>query len=213
MFFYEILVLLIIVVADLTSKAAIVNALGVSNGSGTKVIELIPNALEFYYSENTGAGWGMLKGKTTLLIVLTALCMVAIVAYLAMNKKDNKAFRLGMVFVLAGGLGNLIDRICLNYVRDFVSFKLINFPIFNLADSFITIGGALLVIYVFFFAGKDLKKDINQANGESDASLSGTNADVDSNNSLDVVNAVTDGEENLAENAATETACLKDGVK
>lgn len=161
MFLVEVLVLLIIIVADLTSKAYIVGLLDVANGRGN-IIELIPNVLELRYSENTGAGWSMLTGKTVLLIILTSICMVAVFIYLFLNKKDHKLFRYSLVFILAGGIGNLIDRIFFGYVRDFVYFKIIDFPIFNVADSFITIGGVLLFVYVLFFSAGDFKAEGNK---------------------------------------------------
>lgn len=100
------------------------------------------------YVENTGAAFGMMQGGNLLLIFI----MLAIVAYMVKSWKElcsyGKLVEWGCVFILAGALGNLYDRITLGYVVDFLDFRV--WPVFNVADSFITVGGCILVISLFF---------------------------------------------------------------
>lgn len=146
MFLYEIIVLVLIVAADIASKYAVVSALGVSNGVAERTITVIKGVLEFRYSENTGGAWSMLSDNTVLLTVFSAICSVVLIVYLFFIKKESKLLRLGIVFFAAGGLGNVYDRIVFGYVRDFISTVFMDFPIFNVADSFITVGAALVII-------------------------------------------------------------------
>ncbi len=100
------------------------------------------------YVENTGAAFGMMQGGNFLLIFI----MLAIVAYMIKSWKElcayGKLVEWGCVFILAGALGNLYDRITLGYVVDFLDFRV--WPVFNIADSFITVGGCMLVISLCF---------------------------------------------------------------
>ena len=116
---------------------------------------LIPGVLEFTYTENTGAAWSMLSGKQTFLIIVTA-CMLALVL-LALLKGPWKhpAAHIAEMLLIAGGVGNLIDRAARKYVVDFIYVKAIDFPVFNVADCSVCIGACLLAIYVLFFSEKE----------------------------------------------------------
>ena len=69
---------------------------------------------------------------------------------------------LSVLLIVAGGVGNLIDRILNGYVVDFINFVFITFPVFNLADIFVTCGGTLIIIYMIFFADKEKKDECNE---------------------------------------------------
>lgn len=165
MFWYEILIVIAVLALDLGSKYGIVKALGIEHVAGGKFvqhnddIEFIRNFISFSYDENTGATFGSFKGKTGALIAFTAVGLAILVFYLIFNKKENKVFRTLLVLILAGGLGNLYDRIVFGYVRDFIVFDFWpNFATFNVADSFLTVATILFAIYAIFFMPKDLKK-------------------------------------------------------
>jgi signal peptidase II len=109
-------------------------------------IELFP-FFHLRYVENTGAAFGMMQNGNLWLIFI----MIGIVSYLLKSWKElcsyGKMVEWGCIFILAGALGNLYDRITLGYVVDFLDFRV--WPVFNVADSFITIGGCLFVISLF----------------------------------------------------------------
>ena len=117
---------------------------------------IIQNVLELNYTENTGAAFGIMKGKFYFFYIITFLVILFII-YLVYKTNLNKKyfpFLVSLLLIFSGSIGNLIDRIKNNYVIDFIYFKLIDFPLFNLADSYITIGAALL-IYLFIFVYKE----------------------------------------------------------
>ena len=92
---------------------------------------------------NYGAAFNILQGYTTLLILISLVVLsVALYYYF---KEKNKNLKLGLSFLIAGIIGNLIDRIILGYVRDFIDFRI--FPVFNLADAFNVIG-VFIIIYI-----------------------------------------------------------------
>ncbi len=121
---------------------------------------LIPKVLKLQYHENTGAVWGILSGRISFLIILTIVLMLALTYfYLKIPKgKRYTPVRMIWIFIMAGAIGNFIDRISLRYVVDFIYIELIDFPIFNFADMYLTISCALLVILVlFYYKEKDLE--------------------------------------------------------
>ncbi|MGI6608731.1 MAG: signal peptidase II [Erysipelotrichaceae bacterium] len=99
------------------------------------------------YAENTGAAFSILKGQRWFFIVLAAVVCVAIVFYL-IRSKSKALEKISLYLILAGALGNLIDRIVYGYVIDFLDFYIFgyDFPIFNFADSCITVGATLLIL-------------------------------------------------------------------
>ncbi len=127
----------------------------------TKVntVPLITDVFHLTYCENPGAGFGIFADYTWLLSFFTALVIVAIVVYMAVKKPKSVWLSVSLSFLTGGALGNLIDRLRLGYVVDFFDFRLINFPIFNVADCFVTIGAILFAVYVLFLEGKDEKKE------------------------------------------------------
>ena len=103
---------------------------------------------QLHYVENTGAAFGMLQGGNWLLVFV----MLAIIGYILHSWKElcghGKLVQWGCVLILSGALGNLYDRIVLGYVVDFLDFLV--WPVFNVADSAITLGGCLFVLSLFF---------------------------------------------------------------
>lgn len=116
-----------------------------------KPFVIIKGALELTYVENRGAAWGMLQGARIGFIVLTVLFLCVSVVFYIKGRKELSTFScVILALIFAGALGNLIDRILYGYVRDMIYFSLINFPVFNIADSSIVIGAGLLIIQTLF---------------------------------------------------------------
>ena len=116
-------------------------------------IVIIPGVLKLQYHTNTGAVWGLMSGKVAFLRIFTLIVLALIVfLYLKIPKeKKFNALKIIIVFIMAGAVGNLIDRVYLSYVVDFIYFELINFPLFNVADSFLTVSSILLFILAIFY--------------------------------------------------------------
>lgn len=118
-------------------------------------IIIIDGAFELYYlpNGNTGAAFGMLQGHQWLFMfiaIIISLALLFIIYCMPLNKRYNLII-ITMTFIIAGGIGNMIDRIRLNYVIDFIYFSLINFPIFNVADMYVSVGTTILVILLLFY--------------------------------------------------------------
>lgn len=123
-------------------------------------ISIIPGVLKLQYHENTGAVWGIMTGKTDFLTIITIVLSILLVfLYLRIpQKKKLLPMQIIWIFIIAGAIGNLVDRISLKYVVDFIYFELINFPIFNIADSYLTVSSILLLILgIFYYKDDDLE--------------------------------------------------------
>lgn len=113
---------------------------------------IIEDIFSLTYIQNTGIAWGMFKGRINILLIITLL-IVVLCSYLYHNVSDSEGFmpiKVCLIFIISGGIGNMIDRIKLGYVVDFLSFDLINFPVFNVADIYVTTFTFLLFILIMF---------------------------------------------------------------
>lgn len=140
----------IIVILDQITKFVIQNHVSLHH------VEIIPGFFSLTYAENTGMAWSLLSGKQVLLSVVSAVAIGVMIWYV-LYKNPDKLTKIALSMMIGGAIGNLIDRVCLNYVRDFLDFIIFgyDFPIFNVADSALTIG----VILLFLAALKDEKKN------------------------------------------------------
>lgn len=116
-----------------------------------KSIKLIDGVIRFESSHNTGAAWSMLQGKIWFFVLGAIVFTVAIHLFDHFIKPQNKWYNWGFIFMLAGTIGNAIDRIQFGYVRDFIMLEFVNFPIFNLADMFLTVGVVLFSVFILFY--------------------------------------------------------------
>ena len=113
---------------------------------------IIDGVLEFNYLENRGAAFGMLQNQK-IFFVFVALIFLGVIAYVLIKVPYEKKYRrlnVLLILIAGGAIGNLIDRLRLDYVVDFIYIVLINFPIFNVADIYVTLSTVLLVIQVLF---------------------------------------------------------------
>lgn len=120
---------------------------------GGSSIIIIKNVFQLHYLENRGAAFGLLQGQKLWFVAITVVMlalMLLVYRRIPMEKK-YRWIRFILALLTAGAIGNLIDRLRLNYVIDFFYFELINFPIFNMADIYVTVGMALLVFLMFFY--------------------------------------------------------------
>lgn len=123
---------------------------------------LIQGVLELQYLENNGAAFSMLQNQQWFFYILTAVFLIAAIVLMRRVPSDTSRFNplLWCITVLcAGAIGNLIDRIVHRYVVDFIYFSIIHFPIFNVADIFVTISVIVLIILVlFYYKDSDLQE-------------------------------------------------------
>ncbi|MBD8972302.1 MAG: signal peptidase II [Clostridiales bacterium] len=115
-------------------------------------ISVIPNIFDIHYIRNAGAAWGMFQNQQILFYICTAIVLIlGIILYLRCLRMNRyRDLRVLLILILSGAVGNFIDRIRYQYVIDFFYFKLIDFPVFNVADCYVTVGFILLLIIVLF---------------------------------------------------------------
>ena len=111
-------------------------------------IPIIENVFHLTYAENRGAAFSMMWDSRWFLVIITSLTMIFVATALYRKWLDGHIVRWGGYCIIAGGIGNLIDRVLNGYVVDMFDFRLINFAIFNVADIFICVGGGLFVLYM-----------------------------------------------------------------
>lgn len=109
-------------------------------------VPLWSGVLHLTYVENKGAAFGMLADHRWVFMTISSVAIVAIALYLYSGRSAGKLFNTALMLIVSGGIGNMIDRIALGYVVDFIDFALIDFAVFNIADSFVCVGAGLLIL-------------------------------------------------------------------
>lgn len=140
------LLILLIAIDQITKYLAVIKL------KDNPALNLIHGVLELNYLENYGAAFGMLQNQK-IFFVFVAIIFIAIIIFVLVKAPDDKKYNklhILLVMIVAGAIGNLIDRIRFDYVVDFIYFSLINFPIFNFADICVTVSTFLLIILILF---------------------------------------------------------------
>lgn len=116
-------------------------------------VPIIEGVFELQYLENRGAAFGMLQNKQWFFLIITVVLLFFITKlYIGLPRtKRVLPLRISLIFITAGAIGNMIDRIRLNYVIDFLYFKLIDFPIFNVADIYVTVSTFFIAFLILFY--------------------------------------------------------------
>ena len=127
-------------------------------------ITIIDKVLYLNYAENTGVAFSMFSDNRWILVGVTSLMLIAVLAFFLSGKVTGKLEVFSLSLLLAGGVGNLIDRISLVYVIDYIDVRIINFAIFNFADICICVGAFLLCVAVYFSDKKEKAEKLAKEN-------------------------------------------------
>ncbi len=119
---------------------------------------VIEDVFHFTFIKNRGAAFGMLSDNRWVFMSVSVAAIIILGIFLYMRKSPNLLYALSVCAVISGGIGNMIDRIALGYVVDFIDVQLIDFAIFNIADCFVCVGSAGLVVLLIVDIVKDSKK-------------------------------------------------------
>lgn len=109
-------------------------------------VPLWQGVLHLTYLQNKGAAFGMLSDRRAVFMVISILGLTVFLIYLFAKKERETLLDIGLAMVIGGGIGNMIDRVALGYVVDFIDFALIDFAIFNGADSFVCVGAGMMIL-------------------------------------------------------------------
>lgn len=151
----NILIICILIIIDQYTKL-----IAIVNLKDKSAYSIISGVLELNYLENKGAAFGMLQNQKYFFVFVAVIIIGCIfyILYKAPTEKKYIKLHLLLVFIASGAIGNMIDRIRLNYVVDFIYIKIINFPIFNVADIYVTVSTFLLIfVLLFCYKEEDLK--------------------------------------------------------
>ena len=110
-------------------------------------VSVIPGFLRFTYLENTGAAFGSFTNHRWVFMIFSTVAIIGVTFYLLCLAENNKLLRVSLALIIGGGVGNMIDRVALGYVIDFLDFHAIWQYIFNIADSCVCVGAGLMVVY------------------------------------------------------------------
>lgn len=122
--------------------------------------KFIPHVLSLTHIRNSGAAWSILEGRTWLLIALPAVMIIAALVYMYHERGKSRLALISLALVVGGGIGNLIDRVRMHEVIDYLKLELFDFPIFNFADMCVVVGAVLFCVYMFFFSDADEKESV-----------------------------------------------------
>jgi signal peptidase II len=148
----------LILVLDRLTKIWAVEAL-----DGKGFVDFIKGFINLVYVENKGVAFGMLSDKLYVMLPITVVVIGICIFVFLKYKGESKVFDYAMLLIIAGAVGNIMDKLTRGFVVDFLNFEFMDFPVFNVADISVCTGAGLLIIYILFFSDK--KKE---AEGKTD---------------------------------------------
>jgi len=121
-------------------------------------VTIIENFLSFTYVENRGAAFGIMQNSRIFFLIFTVILIGAIIYYTIKTKQNSKFYLISTSLIIAGGIGNFIDRLFRGYVVDMIEVTFISYPVFNFADICIVIGAILFCVYMLFSKPENTEK-------------------------------------------------------
>lgn len=156
----------ILIIAALVAADQIIKLVVINNLSNGGYVEVLFGLLRFRYVENTGAAFSSFQNQTTFLTIFT-LAVIAVILFVLLTKKIKPGLMYwSLVVVVAGGLGNFIDRLFRGFVIDYIEPTFINFAVFNFADCCVTVGAALLIFSTLYDMIKENKAYLSDKKAE-----------------------------------------------
>ena len=150
-------VILIAVIATVIGLDQLTKWLTVVNLEEYESFPVWQDVFHFTYVKNTGMAFGMLKDHRWVFMVFSTIAIVALIVYLFRFRPESRWMQVSMAMIIGGGIGNMIDRVFLGYVVDFIDVTLINFAVFNIADSFVCIGAGIMILCLVLDLIKEIK--------------------------------------------------------
>ena len=160
----NIVIIVLAVILDQITKI-----LAVTHLADIQTMPIIEDVLHFTYVENRGAAFGMLADHRWVFMILSVVGIAGLFIWQCINRRDILWNRIALSFIIGGGIGNMIDRVALGYVIDFIDCRFIDFYVFNVADSFVCVGCAMYVIGILWqeFAARKQKASVEVTDGAS----------------------------------------------
>lgn len=169
MFVISLITTIIIVAADQLIKLLVVAKLDI-----LETVHFIPKILSFTHIRNSGAAWSIMEGKTWFLIGLPLIVIAFALWYMFKIRHESRFALFSLAMVLGGGIGNLIDRIRLKEVVDYIKLEFVDFPIFNFADICVVLGAIMFCIYITFLDKSENKDNKVKVSDKKDGDAVGS---------------------------------------
>lgn len=155
--FVLIFIMVAVILVDQLTKQLVVHFLDLGES-----VDVVPGVFRFTYIQNRGAAFGMLDEHRWIFMIISTVAIVALLIYLLKFAPQNNLFKIALALIIGGGIGNMIDRVFLGYVVDFLDFCA--FPslwkwIFNIADTSVCVGAGLVMLYLIIDIVKEAKKE------------------------------------------------------
>ena len=165
--------LMIILIVVLTGADQLIKVWAVNELAGAESREFIKIAgkqiVNLTYTENQGAAFSIMSGKQWFTVGFATVALIIFAVYIIRNYRNSRPAMIFSAMVVSGGIGNLIDRVRIGYVVDYIELKIFKFAIFNFADICVTVGVFLLMIYIlFFYSRKTDEKSVTAGEGTPD---------------------------------------------
>ncbi|NLB36455.1 MAG: signal peptidase II [Clostridiales bacterium] len=148
----------LIIIAALTVADQLLKLLVELRLKPVGTVDVIANIFQLRYVENTGAAFSLFSGKTYLLASFTAVIIAVGIYCLVTKRIKSKYLLFCATLIIAGGIGNLIDRVFRGYVIDYLEFLFVDFAVFNFADCLVTVGAVLIIGYLIWDIIRDAKR-------------------------------------------------------
>ena len=200
------LIFVAILLLDLLTKHFIINLIPNEGDS----MDVIPGFINFVHVQNSGAAWGVLAGRPVFLIIVSIIIMAIYLAFYIIRTKKHKGkisscLAVSVGLIAGGCLGNLIDRIAFGYVRDFINFEFMDFPVFNFADVALTFGIIIMIIYFFFIYSKEEERFLKAQSDDEEKQSKITTTKIEVENEDVKIEENIENEEKIEENTDKNT--------
>ena len=173
MFIISLIIIAVLTLADQLIKLAVIN--NIDTGEIIRVIHFGDfDVFNLTHITNKGAAWSMMEGRTWFLVGFPLVVILGGMVFMYFKRRESKLLMVSLALLIGGGIGNLIDRIKLGEVVDYIKFEPINFPVFNFADICVVVGVIVLAVYFLFFDKSSKKKPAETAENADASSDNGT---------------------------------------
>ena len=142
------MILLIAIIVGSIALDQLTKWLAVIYLEGAPSLPIWQDVFHLSFVKNEGAAFGMLSEHRWVFMIFSAVAIIGLLIYLFRFRPESRYVQICLAMIVGGGIGNMIDRVLLGYVIDFLDFTLINFAVFNVADSFVTVGAFMLICYL-----------------------------------------------------------------
>ena len=143
---------------------------------GEPSFPIIEDVIHFTFVKNPGAAFGMLKDHRWVFMVVSTVAIAALIVYLVAFHQESRWMQASLAMIIGGGIGNMIDRVALGYVVDFIDVRAIDFYVFNVADSFVCVGCGMILVWTLYmeFVAKKPAMDILLGTDKKEEAPAGT---------------------------------------